>query len=119
MGAENFPEGVGLQNVGGRAADVEYPGERPQLFHFTVRSDSVAAAIEQSMGKQVEIKYEEHQGVPFLLWRHAVLRDGRPYPDPVGALRGLAIPTDWKVRNFTPWECLYPSPGGRSFSPHC
>ena len=40
------------------------PGSAPQLFHFTVRSDSVAGAIEQSMGKQVELKYEEHQGVP-------------------------------------------------------
>jgi hypothetical protein len=40
------------------------PGSAPQLFHFTVRSDSIAAAIEQSMGKQVELKYEEHQGVP-------------------------------------------------------
>ncbi len=40
------------------------PGSAPQLFHFTVRSDSVAAAIQQTMGKQVEIKYEEHQGIP-------------------------------------------------------
>lgn len=40
------------------------PGSAPILFHFTVRSDSVAHLIEQSMGRQVELKYDEHVGVP-------------------------------------------------------
>ncbi len=40
------------------------PGSAPQLFAFTVRSDSVARAIQLASGKKVEITYEEHQGVP-------------------------------------------------------
>jgi hypothetical protein len=39
------------------------PGSAPQLFAFTVRSDSVAAAIESTLGKQVELTYDEHKGV--------------------------------------------------------
>ena len=40
------------------------PGSAPQLFTFTVRDDSVASAIEAALGKQVELTYEEHKGVP-------------------------------------------------------
>lgn len=40
------------------------PGSAPTLFAFTVRDDSVARAIEAVMGKQVELQYEEHPGVP-------------------------------------------------------
>ena len=40
------------------------PGSAPILFHFTVRSDSIAHLIEQSMGRQVELQYDEHVGVP-------------------------------------------------------
>lgn len=40
------------------------PGSAPILFPFTVRSDSVAHAIERSVGRQVELQYEEHPGVP-------------------------------------------------------
>lgn len=40
------------------------PGSAPQLFTFSVRSDSVAHAIEAGLGKQVELSYEEHKGVP-------------------------------------------------------
>jgi hypothetical protein len=40
------------------------PGSAPILFHFTVRSDSIAHLIEQSAGRQVELQYEEHVGVP-------------------------------------------------------
>ena len=40
------------------------PGSAPQLFAFTVRSDSVAAAMEAVLGKQVELTYQEHKGVP-------------------------------------------------------
>ena len=39
------------------------PGSAPQLFTFTVRSDSVAQAIENTLGKQVELTYDEHKGV--------------------------------------------------------
>jgi len=40
------------------------PGSAPILFAFTVRSDSVAHEIERSVGRQVELQYEEHPGVP-------------------------------------------------------
>ena len=40
------------------------PGSAPILFQFTVRSDSVARAIEALEGRQVAIHYEQHVGVP-------------------------------------------------------
>mgnify|MGYP000138431513 CR=1 FL=1 len=40
------------------------PGSAPVLFHFTVRSDSVAHAIQKSEGKQVALTFEQHPGVP-------------------------------------------------------
>jgi hypothetical protein len=40
------------------------PGSAPILFAFSVRSDSVAALIEATMGQRVELQYEEHPGVP-------------------------------------------------------
>jgi hypothetical protein len=44
---------------------VNLPGSvTPQIFHFTVRSDSIAEMLEQDMGKRVSITYEEHRGIP-------------------------------------------------------
>jgi hypothetical protein len=40
------------------------PGSAPILFQFSVRSDSVARAIEALAGRQVQIHYEQHVGVP-------------------------------------------------------
>jgi hypothetical protein len=40
------------------------PGSAPILFPFSVRSDSVAHAIESTMGQRVELRYEEHRGIP-------------------------------------------------------
>ena len=40
------------------------PGSAPILFQFTVRSDSLARAIEALAGRQVQIHYEQHVGVP-------------------------------------------------------
>ena len=40
------------------------PGSAPVLFQFTVRDDSVARVIEGLLGNQLELDYEEHQGVP-------------------------------------------------------
>ena len=40
------------------------PGSAPQLFAFSVRSDSVASAIKGAAGKQVELVYDQHPGVP-------------------------------------------------------
>jgi len=36
----------------------------PQIFNFTVRSDSLAAILERDIGKRVSLTYEEHRGVP-------------------------------------------------------
>jgi len=36
----------------------------PQIFNFTVRSDSIAAILGNDIGKRVSLTYEEHRGVP-------------------------------------------------------
>jgi hypothetical protein len=48
----------------GELAMANLPGTMPQIFTFTVRSDSVARMIEQDAGKQVSLTYEQHRGVP-------------------------------------------------------
>jgi hypothetical protein len=40
------------------------PGSAPILFQFSVRSDSLARAIQALAGRQVAIYYEQHVGVP-------------------------------------------------------
>jgi len=40
------------------------PGSAPVLFQFTVRSDSIAKVIEDAGGRQVQLYYEQHIGVP-------------------------------------------------------
>ena len=40
------------------------PGSAPILFQFSVRSDSLARAIQAMAGRQVAIYYEQHVGVP-------------------------------------------------------
>ena len=48
----------------GELAMANLPGTMPQIFTFTVRSDSIAHVIEQNAGKQVSLTYEQHRGVP-------------------------------------------------------
>jgi hypothetical protein len=48
----------------GELAMANLPGTMPQIFSFTVRSDSIAQVIEQNAGKQVSLTYEQHRGVP-------------------------------------------------------
>ena len=40
------------------------PGSAPLLFQFSVRSDSVAQAIQAAEGRRVSLSYEQHVGVP-------------------------------------------------------
>jgi hypothetical protein len=40
------------------------PGSPAQIFAFTVRDDSVAAAISRASGKRVALTFEQHVGVP-------------------------------------------------------
>lgn len=48
----------------GELAMVNLPGAMPEIFHFSVRNDSVAHLLQQNIGKRVSIAYEEHRGVP-------------------------------------------------------
>ena len=48
----------------GELAMVNIPGAMQERFPFTVRSDSLAAAMNKLMGSQVSLTYEEHRGVP-------------------------------------------------------
>jgi hypothetical protein len=48
----------------GELAMANLPGTMPQIFTFTVRSDSIANILEQNIGKQVSLTYEQHRGIP-------------------------------------------------------
>ena len=48
----------------GELAMANLPGTMPQIFSFTVRSDSIAHVLEQNIGKQMSLHYEQHRGVP-------------------------------------------------------
>jgi hypothetical protein len=48
----------------GELAIGNIPGSVPQLFIFSVRSDSIANEITRQMGSRVTLSYEEHRGVP-------------------------------------------------------
>jgi hypothetical protein len=48
----------------GELAMANLPGTMPQIFAFSIRSDSIASLLQRSMGKRVDITYEEHRGVP-------------------------------------------------------
>ena len=49
----------------GELAMATAPGVSPQIFTFTIRNDSLAAALELDMGKgRVAVQYDEHRGVP-------------------------------------------------------
>lgn len=40
------------------------PGSAPVLFEFSVRTDSLARAIQATEGRQVALSYEQHPGIP-------------------------------------------------------
>jgi hypothetical protein len=48
----------------GELAMVSLPGTMPEKFYFTVRTDSIAARINASLGKRVAVTYRQHVGVP-------------------------------------------------------
>lgn len=48
----------------GELAMANLPGTMPEIFHFSVRNDSVAAMIEKNVGKRVSLSYEQHRGIP-------------------------------------------------------
>jgi len=48
----------------GELALVSIPGTMSEKFYFTVRDDSVAALINQGLGKRVALSYKQHKGIP-------------------------------------------------------
>ena len=48
----------------GELAMVSMPGTMSEKFNFTVRDATVAAHINQSLGKRVSLTYEQHIGLP-------------------------------------------------------
>lgn len=40
------------------------PGVLPEKFLFSVRSDAVAARLNNAMGKKISVSYEQHKGIP-------------------------------------------------------
>lgn len=49
----------------GELAMATAPGVSPEIFTFTIRSDSLARALALDMGKgRVALEYDEHRGVP-------------------------------------------------------
>lgn len=48
----------------GELVMVSMPGTMSEKFYFTVRDDTVAAKINQSLGKKVTLTYEQHVGIP-------------------------------------------------------
>jgi len=43
---------------------VSMPGTLAEKFQFSVRDESVAKKINDSLGKRVKIDYKEHKGIP-------------------------------------------------------
>jgi hypothetical protein len=48
----------------GELAMVAIPGSMPEKFYFSVRDEGVAAQINQAMGRQMVLHYEQHVGIP-------------------------------------------------------
>lgn len=48
----------------GELAMVSMPGTNPEKFYFSVRDDIVAVHINQSLGKRVSLRYQQHKGIP-------------------------------------------------------
>lgn len=48
----------------GELAMVTMPGTLTEKFYFTVKDESVATRINESLGKKVRLVYEEHVGLP-------------------------------------------------------
>jgi hypothetical protein len=48
----------------GELTMVQLPGAIPEKFFFTVRNEGTVQKITKSMGKRVNLVYEQHMGVP-------------------------------------------------------
>jgi hypothetical protein len=52
----------------GEMAQTTQPGVPPLIWDFTVRSDSIASAINAQIGKRVALHYRQHKGLPTNCW---------------------------------------------------
>ena len=48
----------------GELAQYVVAGVAPQIWNFSVRSPAVAAQLDQLVGRQVQLHYSEHRGLP-------------------------------------------------------
>jgi hypothetical protein len=48
----------------GELALTSAPGVAPEIWHYSVRSDSIARVIEALSGDRITIQYQQHKGVP-------------------------------------------------------
>lgn len=48
----------------GELAMVNMPGATSEIFPFTVRDETLAAQVQQTMGRRVVLSYDQHVGVP-------------------------------------------------------
>lgn len=49
----------------GEIALITMPGTVSEKFYFSVRDETVAKQINESIGRRIVLEYEEHVGVPF------------------------------------------------------
>ncbi|RFC32498.1 MAG: hypothetical protein DID92_2727745493 [Candidatus Nitrotoga sp. SPKER] len=48
----------------GELSMMSLPGQVPEKFHFTVRNNTVAEKINQSLGKKIALDYDQYKGLP-------------------------------------------------------
>lgn len=48
----------------GELSMVNLPGQAQERWYFTVRNDSIAQLLTNSLGNRVTLTYEEHRGIP-------------------------------------------------------
>ncbi len=73
----------------GELAMVNLPGAMPEKFIFTVRDESVARRIQDTIGQRVALSYQEHRGLPGNLFG-----DTRYFVINVGAVDKATAPAD-------------------------
>src|SRR5262245_6965839 len=48
----------------GELAMVSMPGQAPEKFYFSTRSEPIAAQVNSTLGKRVRLRYAQHKFVP-------------------------------------------------------
>jgi hypothetical protein len=85
----------------GELAQYVVGGVAPQIWHFSVRDEAVAAQLHQAVGQQVRIHYTEHPGLPtncfgetdYFANRFEIMTPTQSTPPPSGlAVESAALP---------------------------